>query len=137
MGRQHGSPPLFLSMVALAVIVVALLVYPILTNQKNSGGTGSRTPNPSQALDSGSAEPTDTPGASPTYRTHVVQKNEFLQSIATRYGVTWQAIAALNNITDPSKIYPNEVLLIPWPSSATATPSVTPIPSPTVQPTPP
>lgn len=135
MGRQRGAPPLFLTMLALAVIVVALLVYPILTSQKGSGGGGSRTAVPTATLDeSPSAEATETPSAEATYLTHVVQKGEYLQSIAQRYGVSVADVLALNNISDPNKIYPGQVLKIPPRSSKSPTPAPTSSPSPTARP---
>jgi LysM repeat protein len=127
-GRRSGTPPLFVSLLALAVIMVALLVYPILTSQKksNSGVTGPSA-TASELL---TEEPTGTPEPSRTLRTHIVQKGEYLQSIANRWGVTWQEIAALNgiSISNPT-IYPGQKLAIPWPSaepSAVATPTATP-----------
>jgi LysM repeat protein len=130
LGYQRGTPPLLLTTMVLAIIFVMLLLYPILTSQK---GSQAYTPLPSL-----SAEPTEeatpTPEASPTYLIHVVQKGEFLQSIAQRYGVTWQEIAALNNISDPSKIYPGQKLKIPPRSAASPTPTESP--SPVLTPTP-
>jgi LysM repeat protein len=55
------------------------------------------------------APPAPQPGA----RTHVVQGGENLYRIALRYGVTVQALAAANGITDPSEIYVGQVLTIP------------------------
>ena len=51
-------------------------------------------------------------------RSHVVVAGEHLASIATAYGVTWPAIAAVNNITDPNHIYAGMVLVIPEPGTA-------------------
>lgn len=46
-------------------------------------------------------------------RTHVIQPGEQLRFIATRYGTTWQALAAVNNIANPNWIYAGQVLVIP------------------------
>lgn len=55
-----------------------------------------------------------TPGAtSGQQRTHVVASGDTLLSIARSYGVTVQAIQAANNIVDPDRIYPGQVLVIP------------------------
>jgi len=43
----------------------------------------------------------------------VVEPGESLSQIGLRYGVTPEAIAALNCIDDPSRIYPNQVLIVP------------------------
>ncbi len=46
-------------------------------------------------------------------RTHVVQPGETLYRIALRYGVTVEQLAAANGITNPSRIYVGQVLIIP------------------------
>ncbi|GAB4574094.1 MAG: hypothetical protein Kow0077_18910 [Anaerolineae bacterium] len=53
---------------------------------------------------------------------HVVQRGENLFRIALRYGVTVEAMARANNITDPGRVYAGQVLIIPGsePSSAPA-----------------
>lgn len=49
----------------------------------------------------------------PTTRSHVVRAGEELRFIAARYGTTWQALAAVNNIRNPNLIYVGQVLVIP------------------------
>jgi LysM repeat protein len=44
---------------------------------------------------------------------YVVRQGDTLQSIATRYGTTWQAIAATNNLANPNAIYAGQTLVIP------------------------
>lgn len=61
-------------------------------------------------ISGGTTTPTYPP---PTGGTHVVQPGETLQIIAARYGTTWGAIAAANNITDPNRIYVGQRLVIP------------------------
>ncbi|MCS7178280.1 MAG: LysM peptidoglycan-binding domain-containing protein [Anaerolineae bacterium] len=46
-------------------------------------------------------------------RTHVVQPGEWLLQIARQYGVDWRDLAAYNNILNPNRIYPGQVLRIP------------------------
>ena len=46
-------------------------------------------------------------------RTHVVQPGEHLTGIARRYGVSIGAIAAANGISNPSRIYARQRLVIP------------------------
>ncbi len=48
-----------------------------------------------------------------TGRTYVVQPGDTLSAIAARFGTTAAAIATANNITNPSLIYPGQVLIIP------------------------
>ncbi len=51
--------------------------------------------------------------ASPQY--HAVARNENLTSIAERYGVSMQALAAANGISNPKTIYTRQRLVIPGP----------------------
>jgi LysM repeat protein len=44
---------------------------------------------------------------------HVVQSGESLLTIAARYGTTWQAIAAANNLANANFIFPGQRLNIP------------------------
>jgi hypothetical protein len=45
--------------------------------------------------------------------THTVRSGETLYSIGQLYGVSWQSIAAANNISEPYTIYVGQVLIIP------------------------
>lgn len=53
------------------------------------------------------------PTPAPQSVTHVVQPGEHLSQIATRYGMSWTAIAAANNIANPDIIYAGLELTIP------------------------
>jgi LysM repeat protein len=44
---------------------------------------------------------------------HIVQAGETLQTIATRYRTTWQAIAAANALANPNQIFVGQRLIIP------------------------
>jgi LysM repeat protein len=61
--------------------------------------------------------PSPTPGPvatpKPTFRTYVVKSGDTLTGIAAKFHTSWQAIAALNHISDPSKLHVGQVLLIP------------------------
>src|SRR5574341_255137 len=46
-------------------------------------------------------------------QTHTVQPGETLYSIARRYGLTVEQVAAANGITNPALIYAGQVLIIP------------------------
>ncbi len=46
-------------------------------------------------------------------RTHVVRPGEWLLQIARQYGVDWRDLAAYNNIVNPNRLYPGQVLRIP------------------------
>ncbi len=51
---------------------------------------------------------------------YVVQRGDILSRIALRYGVTMAALAAANNLSNPSLIYAGQVLIIPAAGSAPA-----------------
>jgi len=71
-------------------------------------------PSPTPAL---TQPPTGTPPPTarpkPTFRTYTVRSGDTLSGIASRYNTTVSAIAALNHISDPSKLRVGQVLLIP------------------------
>ena len=55
------------------------------------------------------------PSPTPTPRVHVVVAGETLTAIAARYGVTVNAVADANSITNARLIYVGERLVIPRP----------------------
>lgn len=64
------------------------------------------------------ASPTPKPTATPlpSGQTYIVQTNDTLSGIATKFpGVKWQAIAAANNISKPYSLHGGQVLIIPAP----------------------
>lgn len=81
-------------------------------------------------------------------QTHVVRPGENLFRIALRYGVSVQALASINGISNPTMIYVGQRLVIPaygnpteapQPTSTPVPPTSTPLPptdTPTLQPTP-
>lgn len=48
---------------------------------------------------------------------YVVKKNDTLSGIASKYGTTYQKLASYNNISNPDKIYPGQIIKIPGNSS--------------------
>ncbi len=58
---------------------------------------------------------------------HLVQPGEYLASIATRYGVSWTAIAQANNIYDPDTVFAGQTLFIPSPTYTGETYGITPV----------
>lgn len=69
-------------------------------------------------------------------QTHVVQPGETLFRIALRYGVTVEALAAANNIADPTHIYAGQTLVIPD-TMAAPTQAAPANPAPAANPAPP
>ena len=66
-----------------------------------------------------------TPSLPESYGTYTVQKGDTLSSIARKYGTTYQKLAELNGIQDPSKIYVGQVLKVTG-SSAPSLPETKP-----------
>lgn len=50
--------------------------------------------------------------AQPSYKTYIVKPGDTLSGIASKFGTTYQKIAADNGISNPNKIYPNQKLII-------------------------
>lgn len=48
-----------------------------------------------------------------TREEYVVQAGEYLSSIARKFGVSWVALAEINNITDPNTVFAGMTLIIP------------------------
>jgi LysM repeat protein len=63
--------------------------------------------------------PTPPPGPN-ICNIHIVQRGEWLNLIAARFGVSWQSIAALNRLANPSLLFPGQRLLIPCTSGTPA-----------------
>jgi LysM repeat protein len=63
------------------------------------------------------AQPTTAaPGATPvpgSAQSYTVQQGDNLFRIALKFGITWQELAAFNNITDPASLQVGQVLQIP------------------------
>lgn len=66
-----------------------------------------------------------TPSLPESSGTYTVQKGDTLSSIARKYGTTYQKLAELNGIQDPSKIYVGQVLKVTG-SSAPSLPEIKP-----------
>lgn len=57
---------------------------------------------------------------------HTVQRGEYLTKIAAMYDTTWRKLAEINNLANPSKIYPGQVLCVSVTGNNTS--PVTPLP---------
>ena len=83
--------------------------------------------------------PPPSPPSPPPATYYTVQRGDNLYRIARRFGTSVWAIVVANNISNPSLIYPGQVLLIPGegpvPPPPTPGPTPTPRPSPTPTPT--
>jgi lysozyme len=73
---------------------------------KYVGGTGVATPPPAPAPEPGPEE-----AANGTYR---VVTGDTLSAIAESYGTTWMVLQRMNGILDPNRIYPGQVIKVPY-----------------------
>ncbi len=78
--------------------------------------SGAAAPAEVNPVESTPVETTPVESSAASQTTHTVKANEGLGSIARSYGVSWQAIAQANGITDPNTIYVGQVLTIPNPT---------------------
>lgn len=62
---------------------------------------------------SGSAPVPPAPSPAPQYITYVIQPGDTLSGIAQRFGTTVSALADLNGISDPDKIYAGNTIRVP------------------------
>lgn len=100
---------------------------PVRTGTSRAGGQAASTPTSFSA-----STPTGTPTATSTATlaqptvvaaaTYVVQSGDTLSAIAARLGVSVEALASHNNISDPSRIYVGQVIVIPPGATITVTP---------------
>ncbi len=69
---------------------------------------------PGQVLQLTGSAPTPVvqPAPASTAQTYTVVAGDTLSGIASRFGTSYQALAALNGIADPNRIYPGQVLRI-------------------------
>ena len=114
---------------AAAVAAGFIVAYLVASSRAVDPGSAVASPTPrrtvsasvgpgSSAAPTGAAseQPRRTPGAptpEPTPIEHVVERGEFLSYIAGLYCTTVEDILALNEIQNPNRIQPGDVLLIP------------------------
>jgi len=91
-------------------------------------------------------KPSSGSSPSPSGKTYTVKPGDFLSKLAQEWGISWQELAALNNIVYPYVIYPGQVLKtglgsgdkVPTPKPTKTpkpTPKATKTPKPTPEPT--
>jgi len=107
-GATPSAPP------ATQVAVVVTLAPPVLTLPPTGSVEPTTVASPSvppTTAPSPTPNPTATP--KPAFRTYVVKSGDTLSGIASRYHTTVSRLAALNHISDPSRLRIGQVLLIP------------------------
>jgi peptidoglycan/xylan/chitin deacetylase (PgdA/CDA1 family) len=122
----------------IAALLTALFVAVACGGDDNDGSqtpTGSGSPHTGTTTGSPTASPTPQPSGNeptlpPTGVTYVVQAGDTLFSIAQRFGVSVEAIAEANGISDPTSITVGQALLIPGVTATPTPPPTTVTPSP-------
>jgi nucleoid-associated protein YgaU len=116
-----GALVLLVLVLAAGAGLGAAMLVPAIADADPPGSTippPAQTPTPAPpptATPATTPTPSRSPSPSPTRRIHVVARGENLTQIATRYGVTVEAIVRANGIADPNLIEPGQRLIIPNP----------------------
>jgi LysM repeat protein len=115
-----------------AQITVGTPTQPTATPTSTLTPTPTGTP-PTATPTATGTPPTATPTPTPTATlqpgqtvVYVVRRGDTLYSIARRFGTTVQAIAQINNISNPSRIFAGQKLLIPRGGTVTPVPPTPP-----------
>ena len=110
-----NAPPILIGVLALILASLAVFMLPGFLGLGGPGPDASSTPGPSTAASaepSASTEPTPTPG--PTQQIYIVESGDTLSGIATRFGVTLEALRAANpQITNVDEIKIGDEIIIP------------------------
>ena len=113
---RRANQPLLLAAVGMSLVMVALILFPILSSAKagNVGGGGTQGPASNGTGNSQNSVPTDQSTASPepshNYFTYRVISNDSVMIIANRFQVDYNDIYALN----PQIKAPNYVIQVGW-----------------------
>jgi nucleoid-associated protein YgaU len=128
--RRANQPLLFVS-IGIALVFVALVLFPIVT--KGGGSIGAGTPGPSDSLSlvSGlSPSPSITPTPGVSFTIYHVRSGDYLQKIANQYNLAiWEIEAANPQITNFDHIEIGQPINIP-PAGYEKTPAPSPSASP-------
>ena len=130
------SLPIALGMLLLFLIIGAGTVFLLVQQEPEIVVPPTVTPTPTLTM-TPSPTPTElpptqtaSPAPSPTPFTYVVQQGDLCATIAFTFGVSIQSIILQNSLDASCSLFENQQLLIPYP-----TPTVTPLPSATLNPT--
>ncbi len=100
---------------------IPVRIPPPVTTTPTPTLTPSNTPMPTATIEAGIIPVQPPPTSGNTYQ---VQRGDTLGRIATRFNTTIEAIAQLNGITNPNRIFVGQVLIIPPTGGAISQPNV-------------
>ncbi|CAN5607740.1 hypothetical protein BH23CHL7_BH23CHL7_12610 [soil metagenome] len=130
--RTQTLVTVLLTLAGASVVIAGALALGFIEPQ--FGGGPAASPSPAASPTSAAVEPspsaasTPSPSPAPTpaitpsptevgEQSYTVQSGDTLAAIADRFGVTMQAIVALNNLENPDRILIGQVLIIPAPGA--------------------
>jgi hypothetical protein len=131
--EHRANQPLLVAAVGVALVMVALVVFPIIINSRNSTPAASGSP---AALASGSgnglesAAPSDTASPGTSFQSYIVKDTDVtgLSGIAAKFNITLVTLEAANpQIANFNVIWAGMVVYIPppgWQPSPSASPPV-------------
>jgi hypothetical protein len=133
--ERRANEPLLVAAVGIALIMVALILFPILSSPKSGGlgGGGGSTQGPiaSGPVDSPTPQGSPTPTAAPTlpdgFFAYRVLPGDYIAKIAQKFNLqVWEVEVANPKITNFDYLQVGWTLLIPPPNLLTLPPSTGP-----------
>jgi LysM repeat protein len=130
--EHRANEPLLVAAVGIALIMVALILFPILTSPKSGGlaggGGGTQAPIASGPAESPTPQGSPTPTAAPTlpdgFFVYRVLPGDFTLKIAQRFNLQlWELELANPQIKDFTLIQAGQIMYIPPPNLLTLPPS--------------
>jgi len=131
--ERRANEPLLVAAVGIALIMVALILFPILTSPKSGGlagggGGGTQAPSASGPVESPTPQGSPTPTAAPTlpdgFFAYRVLPGDFTLKIAQKFNLQlWELELANPQIKDFTLIQAGQVMYIPPPNLLTLPPS--------------
>jgi hypothetical protein len=133
--ERRANEPLLVAAIGIALIMVALIVFPILMTPRGGGslggGGGTQAPIASGPTDSptpaGSPTPTPTPTLPDGFFSYRVLPGDYIAKIATKFNLqVWEVEVANPQVTNYNYLQVGQVLMIPPPNLLTQPPSTKP-----------
>ncbi len=125
--RDDGSGGAGYAIACRADAAVTATATPEPTAAPTGTPTATPMPSPTATLRPPTATPTAARSTASGTTTYRVQSGDTLSSIATRFGITWEALAAANGLTSRSTLRVGQELTVPLPGAAVP-PAATPAP---------
>lgn len=110
---RRANQPLLIAAVAVSILMVALVAFPILMNQRGGGGAQG-TPSAQASTSASPSSAVPSPTAQFTYIQYTVQSGDYLAKIAAKFNLhLWEIQIANPQIADFNHIEVGQVINIP------------------------